>query len=67
MKQHNSITNNKGLSISIGSKYWTHNIFYIPIEVKILSLDCELKKAKLQQGWIDIDNLYPTESECPKR
>jgi hypothetical protein len=51
----------------LGEVYWTYNIVYFPIQVKILELDEEKQKARIEQGWIDFDRLYNSEEECPQR
>jgi len=66
-KQFTQIKNGKGLDIVLEAVYWTYNIAYLPIKVRVMSLDFELKKAKIEQGWIEIDRLYKKESECPQR
>ena len=70
MKSHNKpkhIENSNGLYILLEAVYWTHNIVYLPIKVRVMSLDYKLKKAKIEQGWIDADRLYKTEAECLQR
>jgi hypothetical protein len=51
----------------LGEVYWTYNIVYLPIKVKVLEIDEEGKKARIEQGWIDFDRLYNSEEECPQR
>jgi hypothetical protein len=51
----------------LGEVYWTSNIVYLPIKVKVLEIDEEGKKARIEQGWIDFDRLYNSEEECPQR
>jgi len=70
MKSHDKtkhIENSNGLYILLEAVYWTYNIAYLPIQVRVTSLDFELKKAKIEQGWIEIDRLYKKEAECPQR
>lgn len=70
MKNHNKpkhIENSNGLYILLEAVYWTYNIAYLPVKVRVMSLDYKLKKAKIEQGWIDVDRLYQTEAECPQR
>ena len=54
-------------NIVLGEVYWTYNVVYFPIQVKILEVDEERQKAKIEQGWIDFDRLYKTEKDCPQR
>ena len=70
----NNEQNVEGLNVSpaiakpmLGEVYWTYNIVYLPIEVKILEVNEEKQKARIQQGWIDFNRLYKTEEECPQR
>ena len=51
----------------LGEFYWTCNVVYLPIQVKILEIDEETRKARIEQGWIDFDRLYNSEDDCPKR
>ena len=51
----------------LGEVYWTYNVLYLPIQVKILELDEETRKARIEQGWIDFDRLYNSEDDCPQR
>lgn len=51
----------------LGEVYWTYNVVYLPIQVKILELHKEKQKARIEQGWIDFDRLYNSEEECPQR
>jgi len=54
-------------NIVLGEVYWTYNVTYLPIQVKVLEVDEEKQKAKIEQGWIDFDRLYKTENDCPQR
>jgi hypothetical protein len=65
VKSKNETAN--GTKLVLGEVYWTYNIVYLPIQVKILELDEEGKKARIEQGWIDFDRLYNSEEECPQR
>jgi hypothetical protein len=56
-----------GTKTVLGEVYWTSNIVYLPIKVKVLEIDEEGKKARIEQGWIDFDRLYNSEEECPQR
>jgi hypothetical protein len=70
MEQHKKkryIENTNGLQIVLEAIYWTYNIIYAPVKVRVMSLDFKLKKAKIEQGWIDIDRLYLKEEDCPQR
>ena len=51
----------------LGEVYWTYNVVYLPVQVKVLELDEEKQKARIEQGWIDFSRLYKTEEECPQR
>ena len=51
----------------LGEVYWTYNVVYLPIQVKILEIDEETRKARIEQGWIDFDRLYNSEEDCPQR
>ena len=51
----------------LGEFYWTYNVVYFPIQVKVLEVDEEKQKARIEQGWIDFSRLYKTEEECPQR
>ena len=51
----------------LGEVYWTSNVVYLPIQVKILEIDEETRKARIEQGWIDFDRLYNSEDDCPQR
>ena len=51
----------------LGEVYWTYNIVYLSIQVKILEVDEEKQKARIKQGWIDFSRLYKTEEDCPQR
>ena len=51
----------------LGEVYWTYNVAYLPIQVKVLEVDEEKQKAKIEQGWIDFNRLYKTEKDCPQR
>jgi hypothetical protein len=51
----------------LGEVYWTYNIVYLPIKVKVLEIDEEGKKARIEQGWIEFDRLYNSEEGCPQR
>ncbi len=51
----------------LGEVYWTYNVVYLPIQVKVLEVDDEKQKARIEQGWIDFSRLYKTEEECPQR
>jgi hypothetical protein len=55
------------LNIEVGNIYWTQNIVYFPIQVKVLENDEVNKKAKIEQGWINFDRLYKSKEECPQR
>lgn len=68
MKVESKITqtvNSNGLYILLGGVYYIYSIAYLPVKVEILELD--IKKAKIEQGWIGIDRLYRTEEDCPQR
>ena len=54
-------------NIVLGEFYWTYNVVYLPIQVKILEINEETRKARIEQGWIDFDRLYKTEKDCPQR
>ena len=54
-------------NIVLGEFYWTYNVVYLPIQVKILEIDEETRKARIEQGWIDFDRLYNSEDDCPQR
>ncbi len=54
-------------NINKGKIYWTYNIVYLPIKVKVLEIDEESKKARIEQGWIDFNRLYNNKEECPQR
>ena len=54
-------------NIVLGEVYWTYNVAYLPIQVKVLEVDEEKQKAKIEQGWIDFDRLYKTDNDCPQR
>ena len=54
-------------NIVLGEFYWTYNVVYFPIQVKVLEVDEEKQKARIEQGWIDFDRLYKTQKECPQR
>jgi hypothetical protein len=54
-------------NINKGEIYWTYNIVYLPIKVKVLEIDEESKKARIEQGWIDFNRLYNNKEECPQR
>ena len=51
----------------LGEVYWTYNVVYLPIRVKILEINEEKRKVRIEQGWIDFDRLYNSEDECPQR
>ena len=51
----------------LGEVYWTYNVVYLPIQVKILEIDEETRKARIEQGCIDFDRLYNSEDDCPQR
>jgi hypothetical protein len=51
----------------LGEFYWTYNVVYLPIRVKILEINEEARKARIEQGWIDFDRLYNSEDDCPQR
>lgn len=51
----------------VGNVYWTYNMIYLPIQVNVLEIDEEKKKARIEQGWIDFSRLYNSEEECPQR
>lgn len=51
----------------VGLYYWTYNVVYLPIKVKVIEVDEKKQKAKIEQGWIDFRRLYETEEECPQR
>jgi hypothetical protein len=51
----------------LGEVYWTYNVVYLPIKVKVLEIDEESQKARIEQGWIYFDRLYNSEDECPQR
>ena len=53
--------------LMLGEFYWTYNVVYLPIQVKILEIDEETRKARIEQGWIDFDRLYNSEDDCPQR
>jgi len=57
--------NSNGLYIVLGDVYYTYSMVYLPVKVEILELD--IKRAKIEQGWIGIDRLYRTEEDCPQR
>jgi hypothetical protein len=61
------LKNSNGLYILLEAVYWTYNIAYLPIKVRVMALDFVQNKAEIKQGWIDIDRLYKTEAECPQR
>ena len=68
MKKSNDETFNATIgNIVLGEVYWTYNVVYLPIQVKVLEVDEERQKAKIEQGWIDFDRLYKTEKDCPQR
>ena len=54
-------------NVLLGEVYWTYNIVYLPIQVKVLEVDEEKQKARIEQGWIDFSRLYKTEEECSQR
>ena len=54
-------------NIVLGEVYWTYNVAYLPIQVKVLEVDGGKQKARIEQGWIDFDRLYKTEKDCPQR
>jgi hypothetical protein len=51
----------------LGEIYWTYNVVYIPIQVKVLEVDEKKQKARIEQGWIDLCRLYKTKQDCPQR
>ena len=61
----NKIAN--GTKPVLGEVYWTYSIVYLPIKVKVLEIDEESQKARIEQGWIGFDRLYNSEEECPQR
>lgn len=52
-------------------KAWMQSVILFPVEIQILDVNEEEEKALIksnsQEGWIDFDRLYKTESECPIR
>lgn len=54
-------------NIVLGEFYWTYNVVYLPIQVEILEINEETRKARIEQGWIDFDRLYNSEEDCPQR
>lgn len=61
------IKNSNGLYIVLGGVYFTYSMAYLPVQVKVLELNVTDKKARIEQGWIELDRLYQTEEDCPQR
>jgi len=51
----------------LGEVYWTYNIIFMPVQVKVLETEDLLKKARIEQGWIDYSRLYKNKEDCPQR
>ena len=61
------IKNSNGLYIVLGGVYFTYSMVYLPVQIKVLELNITDKKARIKQGWIELDKLYQMEDDCPQR
>lgn len=61
------ISNSNGLYIVLGGVYFTYSMVYLPVQIKVLELNMTDKKARIEQGWIELDRVYQMEEDCPQR
>ena len=64
------VKNKNDIEIKIGEDYWTPSIVYLPVKVNIIDIDNNKVKIMVDEEnerWIDIDRLFDSEENCPKR